>query len=67
MADYVLIFPELSTVWNAVTWLLILIFGYEMTMLDLDGQQNERKHIVKATILFALVIAVEAACLCFNL
>lgn len=56
MADYLLMFPELSVAWNAVDLLLIFVIAYEMTMLDLDSQQNERKHIVKATILIAIVI-----------
>lgn len=58
MADYVLIFPELSVVQNAVALLLIFIMAYEWNMLDLDGRSNERKHIVKIAILFALVIGI---------
>lgn len=57
MANYVLIFPELSVFWNAVALLLIFIMAYEMTMLDLDGRQNEQKHLVKVVILFTLVMA----------
>lgn len=56
MADYVLMFPELSVVRNAIAWLWIIIMAYELTMLDQDSRQNERKHIVKIAILFALVI-----------
>lgn len=58
MADYVLMFPELSIVQDAVILLLIFIMAYEWNMLDLDGRQNERKHIVKIAILFALVIRI---------
>lgn len=58
MADYVLMFPELSIVQDAVILLLIFIMSYEWNMLDLDGRQNERKHIVKIAILFALVIRI---------
>lgn len=56
MADYVLMFPELSVIQNAVALLLIFAIAYESTMLDLDGRQNERKHIVKIAILLALAI-----------
>ena len=56
MANHVLIFPELNVFWNAVTLLLIFIMAYEITMLDLDGQQKEKKHLVKIAILFVLVI-----------
>lgn len=58
MADYVLIFPELSVVQNAIALLLIFVIAYEQTMLDLDGRQNERKHLVKIAILFVLVIGI---------
>lgn len=58
MADYVLMFPELSVVQNAVALLLIFIIAYEQTMLDLDGRQNERKHVAMIAILFAIVIGI---------
>lgn len=53
MADYVLM---LSVGWNVVAWLWVIITAYELLMAELDGRQNERKHIVKIVILFALVI-----------
>lgn len=56
LVDFVLMFPELSVVQNAIALLWIIIMAYELTMLDLDGRQNERKHIVKIAILFALMI-----------
>lgn len=56
MANHVLIFPELSVFWNAVSLLLIFIIAYEMAMLDLDGRQNEQKHLVKIVILFTLMM-----------
>lgn len=58
MADYVLMFPELSIVQDAVILLLIFIMSYEWNMLDLDDRQNERKHLVKIAILFAIVIRI---------
>lgn len=67
MADYVLIFPELSVAQNAVALMLIIIIAYELTMLDLDSQPNERKHIVKVAMLFALLAAEVIAYQCFNL
>lgn len=54
----VLMFPELSVVQNAVALLLIFAIAYEQTKLDMDGRQNERKHLVKTAILFALVIGI---------
>ena len=56
MADCVLMLPELSVDWNVAAWLWIIIAAYEMTMLDLDGRQNERKHIVKLVLLLAILI-----------
>lgn len=50
-------FPELSAGWNLAAWLWIIIASYEMTMLDQDGRQNERKHIVKLVLLLAILIA----------
>lgn len=58
MADYVLMFPELSVAQNAIALLLIFVIAYEQTMLDLDGRQNERKHVVMIAILFAIVIGI---------
>ncbi|GHN47135.1 hypothetical protein ME799_07410 [Lactobacillus delbrueckii] len=54
--NFMLMLPELSVVRNAIALLWIIIMAYELTMLDQDSRQNERKHIVKIAILFALVI-----------
>lgn len=62
MTNHVLIFPELSIFWNAVALLLIFIMAYEMTILDLDGRQNEKKHLIKIAISFLLVMAEIVAC-----
>lgn len=60
MADFVLMLPELSVGWNVATLLWIIIMSYELTMLDQDSRQNERKHIVKLVLLLAILIVAVA-------
>lgn len=60
MADYVLMLPELSVSWNVAAWLWIIIMSYELTMLDQDSRQNERKYIVKLVLLLAILIVAVA-------
>jgi hypothetical protein len=64
---YFFIAPELSAELNIAIWFWIILMAYEMTMLDSDGHENERKHLITVVLLLVEFIAVMIAHYHFNL
>ena len=53
-----LIAPDLSVELNIALLVWIILISYEMTMLDSDGHENERKHLITIVLLLVGFIAV---------
>lgn len=64
---YFFVAPDLSTELNIALWLWIILTAYEMTILDSDGYENERKHLIAVVLLLAGLIAVMVAHYHFSL
>lgn len=56
-----MLIQEVGIALNIAFWLWIITIAYQITMLNSDGFENERKHLVKIILLFVVLIAVVIA------